>query len=92
MIPIPITDTPPKTWARSEIPTPEDISAWLGQVQAVRDMFPALPDMPELPPDMNKLTYQAANAIELVLLKARQAVSSMEKSWFDTGEIDAGGF
>lgn len=81
----------PRTWTKEDIPSPQDMAEYLGQVQAVRDALPTLPGTPSLPPDMNKLTYQTANDIETVLLNVDQMIVNLKSSWVYSGEFAAGG-
>lgn len=89
---MPMTNTPPKLYTIRDIPRPADMADYLSRVRAVRERLVVLPGTPEPPPDMDHLTFQAANNIELSLLGAALAVNAMENSWFYSGEIQSGGF
>lgn len=89
---MPITTTPPKIYTIRDIPRPPDMADCLARVQAVRNALAVLPGTPGPPEDMEHLTYQEANAIELSLLGAERAMHAMESSWFYSGEIESGGF
>ena len=86
------TTTPPKIYTIHDIPRPEDMADYLTRVRAVRDALTVLPGTLEPPANMEHLTYQGANAIELTLLGTERAVRAMEKSWIYSGEIESGGF
>ena len=83
---------PIKPYTIRDIPRSPDMAAYLGRVRAVRDALPVLPGSPELPEDMDHLTYQGANNIELVLLQADRLLDNARDSWIYSGELDAGGF
>lgn len=89
---MPMTTTPPRVYTIRDKPRPPDMADYLARVRAVSERLAKLPGTPDPPPDMERLTYQAANDIELALLSAEQSISSMEKSWFQSGEIQSGGF
>lgn len=89
---MPMTTTPPHIYTIRDKPRPADMADYLARVRAVRDALAALPGAPDPPPDMEHLTYQAANDIELALLGAERAIHAMEKSWIYSGETTAGGF
>lgn len=89
---MPMTTAPPKIYTIQDIPRPPDMADYLSRVRAVRDALAALPGTPEPPPDMQYLTYQEANDIELALLGAERAIHAMEKSWIYSGETTSGGF
>ena len=89
---MPMTTAPPKIYTIRDIPRPAEMADYLARVRAVRDALAALPGPPEPPPDMQWLTFQKANAIELSLIGAERAINAMEKSWVYSGEIESGGF
>lgn len=84
--------SPPRVWVKEDIPTAQEMGEYLSRVRAVRDAFPMLPGTPEVPPDMDGLTYQTANEIEMVLLQVDRAIDNMKHSWIYSGELTAGGF
>ncbi len=89
---MPMTTAPPKIYTIRDIPRPAEMADYLARVRAVRDALASLPGTPEPPPDMQGLTFQEANAIELSLIGAERAINAMEKSWVYSGEIESGGF
>lgn len=89
---MPMTTVPPKIYTIRDIPCPSDMEDYLSRVRVVRERLAVFPGTPDLPQDMKKLTFQAANNIELSLLGAERAVNAMEKSWCYSGEIESGGF
>ena len=89
---MPMTTAPPKIYTIRDIPRPVEMADYLARVRAVRDALASLPGTPEPPPDMQGLTFQEANAIELSLIGAERAINAMEKSWVYSGEIESGGF
>lgn len=87
---------PTKTWTIGEIPTSDDLAKYLNRVQAVRNIFPAFPGMPEVPPDMKGFTYKEANDIELILVKTNEAIDLLEvtmteSNYVYSGELFSGG-
>lgn len=83
--------SPPRVWTQEDIPGPEDAQKYLDMVQAIRNTFPALPGLPEVPPDMEHFTYQEANDIEAILARVGWAVESIPQSRVYSGEFEAGG-
>ena len=58
----------PKTdWTDSEIPTPEEMLAYINEVKKVRYVL-EISNAPKLPEDGERLSYEEANAIEKVLV------------------------
>lgn len=89
---MPMTTTTPHIYTIRDKPRPADMADYLARVRAVGDALAVLPGTPEPPEDMQYLTFQGANNIELALLGAERAIHAMEKSWVYSGEIESGGF
>jgi len=70
----------------------QNMDRYLSMLRALRQFLPRGTAAPEVPADMNGLTFRTANDIETILMEADQAVTNLENSWFVSGEIDAGGF
>lgn len=86
------TPSPPQPWTLQDIPTAQTMNAYLSMIQAVRQFLPSGINAPEVPENMNGLTYQKANDIEKILLEANRVIDNLENSWFACGEMDTGGF
>ncbi len=84
--------SPPRPWTLQDIPTMQNMDRYLSMLRALRQFHPRGTAAPEVPADMNGLTFRTANDIETILMEADQAVTNLENSWFVSGEIDAGGF
>lgn len=82
----------PKTWDKSDMPTPEDMKTYLSRIRAVRSAFSAVSGFPEVPENMSHLTVEKANDIERVLLRVHETIERLEKSRVYSGELQAGGF
>ncbi len=48
----------------ADFPTESTMTTYLGNIRALLAAFTALPNTPELPINMDKLTWQGANHIE----------------------------
>ena len=83
--------SPPHIWAREDIPRPEDTEKYLDIVLAIRNAFPTIPGLPEVPPDMERFTYQEANDIERILALIGWAVDAIPQSRIYSGEFQSGG-
>lgn len=59
--------SPDTTWTESDIPTPEDMTLYLGCLGTLRAVLPLPDDTPETPESMENLTYVTANDIEKIL-------------------------
>lgn len=80
------------TWDYPDIPSPAEMSRYLGNVETlVRASF-VLPTTPELPPDMEHLTFGGANDIERVLFDIWSLISSVSDAFIYSGEIHSGEF
>ena len=63
---------------------------YLEDVQALRDVQIVFPTTPEVPADMDGLTYTEANNIEQILKDVDQIISMMLLSFWYSGEIFCG--
>lgn len=81
----------PKTdWLAGEIPTPEELETYRGNVAALRAVLPLAKGTPETPESMDRLTYQAANDLEQILLDIDSLISNIARAWYYAGEVYAG--
>jgi len=93
----------PRTdWRVEDIPTPQQLSNYLRDIDTIRQVAAeAFDDVPPLPENMNNLTHTAANNIEIILMMAREFViqaslifvqSNMVESGFEGPYMITGGF
>lgn len=81
----------PKTdWSMADVPTEAQLDRYLDNVSALRAVLPVLPTTPEVPPDMEGLTWQEANDIEKILVDIDHLITNMTAAWFYSGELYAG--
>lgn len=80
-----------RVWTKEDIPRPEDTKKYLDMVQAIRNTFPTLPGLPEVPPDMDGLTLPEANDIEKILGQIGWAVEAIPQGRVYSGEFQSGG-
>lgn len=85
-----VTVSPRQDWQDSDIPTPESMTAYLADVAALRAVLTVAADTPEVPKDMERLTWQEANDIEQILVDVDELLTRMAAAWFYSGEIYAG--
>ena len=83
--------TKPKLWTMRDIPRLPEMEKYLGRVQAAREAFRNVDGFPELPLDMDRLTFEEANDIERVLLLVHETMERLEKSRVYSGEFLTGG-
>lgn len=80
-----------KTWTKEDIQRLEDVEKYLNMVQAIRNTFPELPGLPDVPPDMERFTLREANDIEKILGQIGWAVEAIPQSRVYSGEFQSGG-
>lgn len=85
-----VSVSPRQDWQGADIPTPESMTAYLADVAALRAALTVAAGTPEVPEDMEQLTWQEANNIEQILLDVDTLVTNMAAAWFYSGEIYAG--
>ena len=81
---------PRQDWQMTDIPTPESMTAYLADVAALRAALTVSADTPEVPEDMERLTWQEANDIEKILVDVDELLTRMTAAWFYSGELYAG--
>ena len=83
--------TDPKTdWATDDAPTISQMRKYLADVDALRSAIAVLPTTPEVPTDMDGLTYTEANDIEKILIDIDRLITNMTFAWFYSGDIYSG--
>ena len=81
---------PRQDWQGADIPTPESMTAYLADVAALRAALTVAAGTPEVPEDMERLTWQEANNIEQILLDVDTLVTNMAAAWFYSGDLFSG--
>ena len=77
-------------WKTNELPTYSDTVNYLNDVQKLRDAYYVLPDTPNVPEDMIRLTYTEANDIEKILSDLYFLLENMKRSFLYCGELYCG--
>ena len=85
-----VTVQPKTDWVEADNPTPAQMADYLLQVQVLRDAFAVLPTTPELPADMEGLTFTEANDIERILSDIDRLITNMAAAWFYSGDLFSG--
>ena len=83
-----VTVEPRTNWTKEDIPTPSDMTAYLGNIKAIRNVFTV--ETPELPESMEYLKWDKANDLERVLELVDAAITRLTQSLWYAGEICAG--
>lgn len=82
--------SPRQDWQGADIPTPESMTAYLADVAALRAALTVAAGTPEVPEDMEQLTWQEANNIEQILVDVDELLTRMAAAWFYSGDLYAG--
>ena len=77
-------------WLESDIPTYSDMAIYLNNVEIIRGTLTVPPATPEVPDDMETLTYEEANDIERILLAVDALITNMINAYFYSNEIVCG--
>lgn len=85
-----VSVSPRQDWHVADIPTQESMTAYLADVAALRAALTVAADTPEVPEDMERLTWQEANDIEKILVDVDELLTRMAAAWFYSGELYAG--
>ena len=82
---------PKLDWSESGRGAPSDMEQYLQNVQTLRGILTLLPETPNVPADMEKLTWQEANAIEQILVDLESTIKTMLKTRVACGDAYCGG-
>lgn len=85
-----VSVSPRQDWQVTDIPTQESMTAYLADVAALRAALTVAADTPEVPEDMERLTWKEANDIEKILVDVDELLTRMAAAWFYSGELYAG--
>lgn len=83
--------SPKLDWSESGRGAPSDMAQYLQNVQTLRGILTLLPETPNVPADMEKLTWQEANAIEQILVDLESTIKTMLKTRVACGDAYCGG-
>lgn len=81
---------PKKDWTTKDAPAVSAMKRYLNDVAALRAVLAVLPTTPEVPPDMDGLTYTEANNIEQILKDIDLLITNMTAAWFYSGDLYSG--
>lgn len=79
------------TWQEREIPTREQMEAYLANLRALKGVLDLLSTTPAAPADMEGLTYGEANNIEKILVDLDFQITTMATTFIPCGEAISGG-
>lgn len=82
--------SPRQDWQVADIPSQESMTAYLADVAALRAALTVAAGTPEVPEDMERLTWKEANDIEKILVDVDELLTRMAAAWFYSGELYAG--
>lgn len=85
-----VSVSPRQDWQVTDVPTPESMTAYLADVATLRAVLTVAADTPEVPEDMEQLTWKEANDIEKILVDVDKLLTRMAAAWFYSGELYAG--
>ena len=84
-------DIDPKIdWTVSDIPTESQMETYLDNVRALRNSFTVPDSVPQVPADMDNLTYQEANDIERIILAVDALITNIINAYFYSNEVYSG--
>lgn len=81
----------PKTdWKNEDWVDPAAQAVYLGDLSDLRKQFAMMASTPQVPADMEGLTYTEANDIEKILTDIDRLITNMTAAWFYSGDIYSG--
>lgn len=80
----------PYTWYENDTPTSGMMEQYITNLAELRGCFTQASNTPEVPPDMEGLTWQEANYIEKILVDVDALLTNIAAAWFYSGDLYAG--
>lgn len=77
-------------WMITDFPTPKEMKRYLDNVKYLRGILTLASDAPQVPDNMDKLTYEEANNIERILIAIDELLTNISLAWYYSNEIYAG--
>ena len=85
-----VSVNPKIDWLESDIPTESSMEQYLKNVETIRNTLTVPSNTPNVPDDMEGLTYEEANDIERILLAVDALITNMINAYFYSNEIVCG--
>lgn len=86
-----VTVFPKTNWNEEDVPSSVDMEAYLQQVATLRAVIPVFSTTPDVPLEMNYLTYQEANNIEKILVDIETLIFNMKAAFRHCNAAVCGG-
>jgi len=78
-------------WVRTNVPTDEALSEYIGSINVLADVFVQLPALLSLPNDISTgMSVQEANDIEKLLIVMGEWVELVRQNYFYSGQVRCG--
>ena len=85
-----VSVNPKIDWLESDVPTESSMEQYLKNVETIRNTLTVPSNTPNVPDDMEGLTYEEANDIERILLAVDALITNMINAYFYSNEINSG--
>ena len=82
--------SPKVDWMETEWPTVSDMARYLSDLAQLRSQFAVMRSTPQVPADMERLTYTEANNIEKILEDVDLLLTRAAQAWYYSGDLFSG--
>lgn len=79
-----------KNWNKNDKPTLNDLNRYIKNVSDIRKALTTYETTPEAPSTERKLSFQAANAIEQIIIDVDDLISKMVSAYFYANDLYCG--
>lgn len=79
-----------KNWSQTDKPTLEDFNRYMKNISNIRSALATYETTPDAPTTEKKLSFQAANDIEQILMDVDDLISKMMSAHFYLGDLYSG--
>jgi hypothetical protein len=85
-----VSVSPKSNWTETDVPNTAEIALYLSDLTTLRGVLAVMRSTPEVPADMEGLTYEEANNIEKILEDINLLLTRCAQAWYYSEDVSSG--
>ena len=85
-----VSVSPKVNWTETDVPNTADVALYLSDLATLRGVLAVMRSTPEVPADMEGLTYEEANNIEKILEDINLLLTRCAQAWYYSEDVFSG--
>ena len=85
-----VSVSPKSNWTETDVPNTADVALYLSDLATLRGVLAVMRSTPEVPADMEGLTYEEANNIEKILEDINLLLTRCAQAWYYSEDVFSG--